>query len=183
MRTGLLTSAVKAFAAVALSAATLFGVMAPAQAGPFDVFAKPFETYLGSGANGQPKVPDFNFTRQDFHQNSELKAIGHLTKDLIVATVHGYTVTYNPKTDEVKVYGWVGGFSEAKEAKTYGADSSCFGTYGIETLVGGVPTCIPGSSVGTASTSPLKVLLSTTPGQERSCTWDPKSDGNDTHTC
>lgn len=74
-----------------------------AVAGPFETFAAPLETYYGSGANGQPEVPDFHFTKAEFG-NTNFGAILHLGAEAVVAHFNGYTVVYNPATDSVDVY-------------------------------------------------------------------------------
>lgn len=185
MRKSVLSTCGTHLAAVVFATISFTGVLAPAYAGSlFDKFAKPFETYYGSGANGQPGVPDFKFTRDNFAK-SDLKAIAHLTLDAGISHFKGYTIYYNPGKDEVLVWGSVGSYSEAVEAKTigYGVIDCGAMTYGTIEYIGGVPTCVAGSSIGTASTSPQPVLLGTIPGQTRSCTWDPGKQGGDTHSC
>jgi hypothetical protein len=147
-------------------------MLSPAAAGPFDTTAAPIEQYIGQ----QEGVPDFNFTKAEFG-NSEWGAVGHLLVETGVYLVNGATVVYNAATDEVLIWEGRGTNSEAKSAKHYPEGSGCFGTYGTVEFIGGVKTCIPGSSVGSASTSVYAVHTGTTPAQARSCTFE-TNDGN-----
>lgn len=141
------------------------------------------EAYYG-GAEG---VPDFQFTRAEFGQ-TELGQLIHLGAENVVATLAGYTVVYNAATDAVDVYRAEGTYSEGKEARQRTGEAAYFDcgfpmTFGSIVEHAGELICIPGSSVGTASTSPQAVYVGTTPGTARSCTFDAASDGVDVHSC
>lgn len=123
-------------------------------------------------------VPDWNMTRAEFG-NSDFAALLHLGAEGAYELVNGFTVVYSPATDEVLIWESRGTNSEAKEAKTYGGNSSCFGTYGMEVMHAGKPLCLPGSSVGSASTSVYQVHVGTIPAQDRVCTFE----GIHGHTC
>jgi hypothetical protein len=151
--------------------------LSPAAAGPFDTTAAPIEQYIGQ----QEGVPDFNFTKAEFG-NSEWGAVAHLLVESGVYLVNGATVVYNAATDAVDVYVSVGTYSEAKEAKQRTGEAAYFDcgflmTYGEIVMHAGKPHCIPGSAVGTASTSPQSVYSHTIGAVARSCTFE-TNDGN-----
>jgi hypothetical protein len=161
-----------------LGAGTMLMAMTPTKAGPiWDIPSNALATKYGTDYS----VPDWTFTKSEFG-NTDLGASLHLGADAVLEVIGGFTVDYNPATGEVKVWRPEGTNSEAKEAKTYPINSGCFGTYGLYESIGGVMTCIPGSSVGTASTSVYSVLDHTIPAQARSCTYTVNISGEG-HTC
>lgn len=174
MRDVFVSTVVKGLAAVTLAGVAMFGALSPAQADAFDNANAYYSQKYG--------VPDFKFTKSEFG-NTNLGRVLHLGVEVLVETFWGATVVYNPKTDTVYVWGSIGGYSEPENVKQYSADSTCFGTYGMEVSIGGVATCIPGSSVGSASTVPQPVLLGVIGAKDRSCTFDAGKDGLDVHTC
>lgn len=174
MRGGLTNTVIKVLTLVTLAGVAMFGTLAPAHAGAFDKANAYYSSKYG--------VPDFKFTRSEFGKTGLGRAI-HLGGEVLVETFLGATVVYNPKTDTVYIWGSIGGYSEPETVKQYSDNSSCFGTYGMEVSIGGVMTCIPGSSVGSGSTSPQRILTGTVPGSARSCTFDAGKDGVDVHSC
>ena len=124
-----------------LVATAMFGAIAPAHADNW-----------GSNAANAAKTAAQNYLNAKYSSelqghNVQLKKsefgpfpVAHLGIDVLVDGFLGGTLVYNPATQEVKLYGSWGNFSEAQSAKQYAADSSCFGTYGMEVSIGGVPT-------------------------------------------
>lgn len=156
-------------------AAFTFMVPQAAVAGPFETASAYYGNKYG--------VPDFTFTKSEFGNTSLGQKI-HLKLEVIVEHFWGATVVYNPATDEVLVWGSVGSYSPGKEPDTVDPyTSGCSFTYGSVVMVGGTPFCVPGSSVGTASSHPQTVLLSHTPAKPRECTFDAGKDGFDVHSC
>lgn len=157
-------------AVAALVAITAAIIANPAQAGPFETA----NAYYGNKYG----VPDFTFTKSEFG-NTTLGQLIHLGAEVVVEKVKGATVVYNPATGEVNVWGTIPA-SKGTQASTYPAYSKCFGTYGFIDSLG---ACIPGSSVGSESSPASTVLLSTTPGTPRTCSFDAGKDGKDVHSC
>lgn len=157
-----------------LASVAMLGMIGGALAGPFET--------ANAYYSGKYGVPDFTFTKSEFGKTALGQNI-HLAGEVIVETIFGATVVYIPGSPEVLVFEARGTNSEAKEAKTYGGNSSCFGTYGMEIMHAGQPLCLPGSSVGSASTSVYQVQVGTIAAVPRSCSFDAASDGKDVHSC
>ena len=138
------------------------------------------QNYLNANYAAELQGHNVQLTKSEFG-GSTLAAIGHVALDVIIDGVFGGTLVYNPATAEIVLWKATGSKSEAKEAATVNPyTSGCNFTYGFVTELG---WCIPGSSIGTASTNIVPVVVGTIPAVNESCTWDPKSDGIDTHTC
>ncbi len=172
----------RGIASVAITVTAMLALVAPAHADNWGSNAanaakNAAQSYLNTKYANQLQGHNVQLTKSEFGKFP----VAHLGIDVLIDGVLGGTLIYNPATNAIQVWGSMGGFSEAEDAKMYSADSSCFGSNGMEVSVGGVPTCIPGSLVGTASTSPTPYLISTTPGAAASCTWTPN--GSDSHSC
>ena len=176
------TMTVRGIASVTLVATAMFGAIAPAHADNWGSNAAnaaktAAQSYLNAKYSSELQGHTDQLKKSEFGPFP----VAHLGIDVLVDGFLGGTLVYNPATQEVKLYGSRGNFSEAQSAKQYAADSSCFGTYGMEVSIGGVPTCIPGSSIGTASTSPVPYLIGTIAAKDYTCTWTPNGSG--AHSC
>jgi len=159
--------------AALVSVASTVAFTSPAFAGPFETAAAPFENYYGS----QHGVPDFTFTKAEFG-NTNLGAIVHLGAEVVYATVHGYTVVYNPATDEVLV--WSGNTPEFKGRTIY-ADTKCeLLPRGSGKWVLGIPSAGGGCEYDTlAGNAGGSVVIGVIGATERECTWTAKHE----HSC
>lgn len=156
-----------------LAAASIVSMGSLSLAGPFETA----NAYLG----GKYGVPDFTFTKSEFGRTNIGQLI-HLGAELVVERIAGATVVYNPATNEVLVWGTIAATS-GTAAKQYASGSGCFGTYGTVVSFGTQSVCVPGSSIGSEGSPERTVLLSTTPGTPRSCSFDAGKDGIDVHSC
>lgn len=128
-------------------------------------------------------VPDWSMTRAEFG-NSDFAALFHLGFEALYEVKHGFAIHYSPATNEVKIWRLEGTNSGVQAPKQRTGEAAYFDcgfpmTYGSIEVVGGVPTCIPGDSIGSASTSVYSVLDKVIPAKARECTFT----GIHTHSC
>jgi hypothetical protein len=175
----------KRLATIAIASVAMCASLVPAHAGPaWDFANNTLSNYYGNKYG----VPDWNMSRDEFKNswlpNSDTLALLHLGKEAAFEFKHDFVVVYSPATNEVKIWRTMGTNSGVQAPKQRTGEAAYFDcgfpmTYGSIELIGGVPTCIPGDSVGSASTSVYSVHVGTIPAQARECTFT----GIHTHTC
>jgi hypothetical protein len=164
---------------MALAAAAAFAFTSSvALAGPFTAANNAAFNAANAKYGNESGVPDFQFTKSEFG-NTELGQLIHLGAEVVVATVKGYTVIYNPATDAVHVYVNAGkGYSEP--TMTTSTLKACGPGHWFTQNVGGKIWCTPAHLVGNSGGP---TYSHTNPAIARSCTFDAASDGIDVHSC